>query len=320
MMRRVNPDFGTRVSASANGRLELRKIADKRTPWIVFDPVERQRIYFSGTKSKAESMLARLAREERYLTDAERTYAENLRARATRMQEGAKEHARQVAAGEVVRGPVIAGVQMWEKRNPATHVALRVPSRVIRSPSAHGYASIGKQLGATLVRDLAYWSAGAGATAKLWPVLKAAGQPHKLPASEVPMGDFRAVEIVYENFVRPHLHPSAEGFVRGELGHYFNLENPSRGSVPRARTPRKNPTSRDIAKRYPAGTVLRLFVRGSTAIGTWRTDGSLLRAVDVPNTPVGYTFSEWLNMVWTRRGNSVPADMSSFITRAEPVM
>lgn len=479
MMRRVNPDFGTRVSASANGRLELRKIADKRTPWIVFDPVEQQRIYFSETKSKAESMLARLAREERYRTDAERAHAADVRARAERMQEGAREHARQVAAGEVVRGPVIAGVQMWEKRNPkkyarsvakarkrirngvikvpaswleatwaafkgggghvvlpvsafpypswrevltklyphgvgvdvevtderdmgsliepidagqdfgvalssdlpdpretaehelrhmiqrlgsmaqgrefgdsafglpskratraldagaalttrdlkarglrghkgperremhryfhdakewqpwvgtvargivrklaatslpsqdeeraaimqvttmpfyrgtapdtrrellkqvytevqrlralpeaaranpkrknpATQVPLHVPSRVIRSPSAHGYAFIGKQLGATLVRDLAYWSAGAGATAKLWPVLKAAGQPHKLPASEVPMGDFRAVEIVYENFVRPHLHPSAEGFVRGELRHYFNLGN-----------------------------------------------------------------------------------------------
>lgn len=142
---------------------------------------------------------------------------------------------------------------------PNPGLKLRVPTRVVRSPAAHGYASIGKQLGATLVRDLAYWSAGHGATAKLWPVLKAARQPHRLPAKDVP-GTFRAVEVVYENFIRPHLHPGAEGFVRGELRHYFNLGNP--GAVHSRRTkatPRANPSSRVAAIKaaVPKGYAVR---------------------------------------------------------------
>lgn len=88
--------------------------------------------------------------------------------------------------------------------------------------------------------------------------------------------------------------------------------NPARG----VRTARANPTSRDIAIRYPAGTHLRLYTR-TGSIGVWVTDGSLLRALDVPHTPVGSTFREWLNFVWIRRGNSLPFDMTSFITRAE---
>lgn len=81
---------------------------------------------------------------------------------------------------------------------------------------------------------------------------------------------------------------------------------------------RSNPTSRAVATSYPPGTLLRLHARHGS-IGTWRTDGSLLRAVDVPNTAAGTHFKEWLNFVWVRRGNSVPFDMSSFITKVEKV-
>lgn len=128
---------------------------------------------------------------------------------------------------------VLKKAEAVPRLNPG--LTLHVPTRVTRSPAAHGYASIGKQLGATLVRDLAYWSTGAGATAKLWPVLKAAGQPRRLPAKDVP-GTFRAVEIVYANFIQPHLHPGAEGAVRSDLRHYFDLEA---DGAPKA--PRRNP-------------------------------------------------------------------------------
>lgn len=115
-----------------------------------------------------------------------------------------------------------AKAKLAPKKNPS--LALHVPARTLRAASSYGYASIGRELGSELVRDLAYWSAGAGATAKLYPVLKAAGQPRKLPVDRVvPEGAYLAVEHVYEGFIQPHVIASALPYVRREVDHYFNL-------------------------------------------------------------------------------------------------
>lgn len=77
--------------------------------------------------------------------------------------------------------------------------------------------NINKARAVELVRDLAAWSAGMGATAKLYPFVKAARQPRKLSLERAQAeGDYLAVEMVYP-FIQQQLKPSAEAHARAEL-------------------------------------------------------------------------------------------------------
>ena len=145
---------GKSVATSHNGRLDLRKTDDRKLPWVVVDLQDGVKIYFSDSKAKAMHAMHRLAAEPYYTTDAEREQRVQLQERALRMQDAAREHARQIAAGEIVRGPVIAGVQMWRKPNPsrlgrlvahASMPALAVGVRALGGPEASRRLSRGFQ-------------------------------------------------------------------------------------------------------------------------------------------------------------------------------
>lgn len=106
---------GVPVSESQNNRLQLRKIEDKRAPWVVIDRQEGVMIYSSDSKTKALTAMHRLAAQYPAAGELERREREQqeARQRAANVTEGMRERARMVAAGELVRGPVTAGVQIW---------------------------------------------------------------------------------------------------------------------------------------------------------------------------------------------------------------
>lgn len=116
---------GVSIETSQNGRLNLRKTDDKRLPWVVVDLQDEQKVYMSDSKSKALAAMHKLAAES-YRTASDDVREAEHRERAVRMIEGAREHARRIESGEITRGPVIAGVQMWRAReNPPRGFARR---------------------------------------------------------------------------------------------------------------------------------------------------------------------------------------------------
>lgn len=106
--------------------------------------------------------------------------------------------------------------EMARRGTPVANPAGRIKVRRDLT-AASMLTNINEALAVELVRDLAAWSAGMGATANLYPFVKAARMPRKLSLGRAQAeGDYLAVEMVYP-FIQQHLKPQAEEVAQAEL-------------------------------------------------------------------------------------------------------